>query len=53
MLDKTGRVVAECPDLDVAVALVAKVNGESPEDVWRHMKMLMDYLNNLRRGRRM
>jgi hypothetical protein len=52
VLDKTGRVVAECPDLDVAVALVAKVNDESQGDVWRHMKMLMAYRENLRRGRK-
>jgi len=36
VLDKTGRVVAECPDLDLA----AKVNGNPPEDEWRRMKML-------------
>ena len=52
VVDLDSDFVAECPTIEDAIEMVAAATGQSTKEVEEGIRIRMEYLNNLRRGRK-
>ena len=52
VVDLDSDFVAECATIDDAIEMVAAATGQSTKEVEEGIRIRMEYLNNMRRGRK-
>ena len=52
VVDLDSDFVAECPTIEDAIEMVAAATGQSTKEVEEGIRIRMEYLNNMRRGRK-